>query len=414
MTEERKQLNRVLYWLGAGILLVAVFFTVRSLARDREPVRAVRVSRSILVNTVSTNGRVEPEMNYELHAPLAAIVTAIYVQPGDQVSAGKLLMQLNDVEARAKVAAAESGVKAAQAAVEAATHNGTQQERQQAESEIARARIEQVQARHDLDALIRLNATGAASVSEVSAARQRSELAETNLRASEEIAKNRFSAVEIERARSSLADAEAGLTEAREILAETSIHAPMDGTVYSLSAGKSEYVEAGKMVLELADLSHERVRAYFDEPEIGKLAVGQKIQIKWLAKPGRVWSAHIIRVPVTVIAFGTRSVGEVLVQIDDPDSGLLPDTNVTVTVTTSSEPNSMAIPREALHAENGKYFVYKVTDDQMHLMRTPVTIGTISLTQVAVLNGLQDGDQVATGSTSGQPLSEGIPIKVVQ
>jgi len=48
------------------------------------------------------------------------------------------------------------------------------------------------------------------------------------------------------------------------------------------------------------------------------------------------------------------------------------------------------------------------------LVRTPVTIGTINLTQVAILSGLQEGDRVATGSTNGQPLQEGIPIKVVR
>jgi HlyD family secretion protein len=164
----------------------------------------------------------------------------------------------------------------------------------------------------------------------------------------------------------------------------------------------------------MADLNHERVRAYFDEPEIGKLAVGQKIQIKWEAKLGRVWNGHIVRVPVTVITYGTRSVGEVLIQIDDADGGLLPDTNVTVTVTTSSEPNALTVPREALHAENSKFFVYKIATDGGSLIRVPVNIGTINLTQVAILSGLQDGDQVATGSTNGQPLQEGIPIKVVR
>jgi HlyD family secretion protein len=84
------------------------------------------------VSTISTNGRVEPEVNYEFHSPIATTVKAVYVQPGDQVAAGKLLMVLDDVQARARVATAESGVKAAQAALEAATHNGTQQERQAA------------------------------------------------------------------------------------------------------------------------------------------------------------------------------------------------------------------------------------------------------------------------------------------
>jgi HlyD family secretion protein len=78
------------------------------------------------------------------------------------------------------------------------------------------------------------------------------------------------------------------------------------------------------------------VRAYFDEPEIGQLAVGQKIQIKWDAKQGHIWNGHIELTPITVMNLGTRSVGEVLVKIDDLDGELLPDTNVTVTATISS------------------------------------------------------------------------------
>ena len=184
----------------------------------------------------------------------------------------------------------------------------------------------------------------------------------------------------------------------------------MAGTVYVLNAGATEFVEEGKLLLELADLHHQRVRAYFDEPEIGQLAVGQKIQIKWDAKPGLSWQGHIVRIPSTVITYGTRNVGEVLVQIDDVDGQLLPDTNVTVTVTTSSQSNALSIPREALHSENGKSYVYKVVDDQ--LVRTPVTIGTPNLTQAPILSGLKEGDWVATGTTNGLPLQEGIPITV--
>ena len=53
-------------------------------------------------NTISTNGRVEPEVNYQFYSPIATTVKAVYVQPGDQVKAGKLLMVLDDVEARAR------------------------------------------------------------------------------------------------------------------------------------------------------------------------------------------------------------------------------------------------------------------------------------------------------------------------
>jgi HlyD family secretion protein len=113
-----------------------------------------------------------------------------------------------------------------------------------------------------------------------------------------------------------------------------------------------------------------------------------------------------------VITYGTRNVGEVLIEIDDADGDLLPDTNVTVTVTTSSEPNTLSVPREALHSENGKPYVYKVVNNE--LVRTSVTTGTINIAQVAILSGLREGDWVATGTANGQPLQEGIPIKVAR
>lgn len=412
MNQDRKQTARLWFWRGSAVLLIVVFFAVRALTRDQLQVRVAAAADVQLVSTISTNGRVEPEMNYEVHSPIATTVKAVYVQPGDQVAAGKVLLVLDDVEARAREAAAESGVRTAQAALEAVTQNGTQQERQATAAEVLRERLERDNARRDLDALVKLNSTGAASGSEVAAARQRLDTAEVNLRASDQSANSRYSAAEIERARAALADAQANRAAAQQVVAQTVVRAPVAGTVYSLDAGPTEFVEQGKLLLQLADLHRERVRAYFDEPEIGRLAVGQKIQIKWDAKPGRIWSGHIERTPVTVINLGTRSVGEVLVKIDDVDSDLLPDTNVNVTVTLSSEPNSLSVPREALRVENGKPYVFKV--EKSELKRTYVTTGTINLTQVAILSGLQNGDLVATGTLSGQPLQEGVPIKVVR
>jgi len=412
MTQESKQMDRRWLWLGAVVVLIIVFFSVRSMTRDRLQIRAAQVAHASLVSTISTNGRVEPEENFEVHSPIATTVKAVYVQPGDRVAAGKLLLTLDDVQARARLATAESGVKAAEATLEAATHNGTQQERQVSASDIARARLDRDQARRDVEALTRLKSTGAASAGEVAAAQQRLDSAEATLHAAVESSESRYSPAEVERARAGVADAEANLAAARQVVGETSVRAPRAGTVYSLDARATDFAEQGKLLLQLADLRQERVRAYFDEPEIGKLAVGQKIQIKWDAKQGRVWNGHIERTPITVITFGTRNVGEVLVKIDDVDGDLLPDTNVTVTVTISSEPNALSVPREALHSEGGKPYVYRIVNDE--LKRVYVATGAINLTQVAILSGLQEGDWVATGAISGQPLQEGIPVKVVR
>ena len=409
--EEKKQSGRLWLWLGAAVLVVIVFFVARSFTRDRLPVREARVSRQQLVKQISTNGRVEPVSNYQVYSPMASTVKAVYVQQGDQVAAGKLLLELDDVQARARVATAESGEKAAQAGLDAATHNGSRQERQGAAADLARTRIDRDQARHDLDALTRLKATGAASSSEVAAAQQRLDSTEAAFHAAEESSNNRYAPSDIARAQAALADAEAGLAAARDVEAKTAPRAPFAGTVYSISVGRSDFAEEGRPLLQLADLHSLRVRAYFDEPEIGQLAVGQTVQIKWDGdpRPGHVWMGHIVRTPTTVVMYTTRTVGEALIEIDGGDGGLLPDTNVTVTVTTATQPNVLTVPREALHVENGKPFVFKVVGDS--LVRTSVVNGTPSLTLAPILSGLQEGDVVATGTTNGLPLQEGTPIK---
>jgi HlyD family secretion protein len=413
MVQERKQLSWRWAWIGAVLILVLVFISVRSLTRERLQVRAVQAAHKSLESTISTNGRVEPVMNYEVPSPISTTVKAVYVQAGDTVPAGKLIVVLDDMQARAKVATAQSAVKAAEAAVEAATHNGTREQQQASTAELNRARIDREQAQHDLDALTKLSASGAASPSEVAAARGRLDTANAALEASQTSSQGRYSSAEVARARSELEDAQANLAAAQHVEEETKAYAPAAGTVYDLEVKATQFIEEGKLLFQLADLNDVRVRAYFDEPEIGSLSVGQPIEIKWDGRPGRIWHGHIERVPVTVIHLETRTVGEVLVKLEDQEEGkLLPDTNVTVTVTTSSQANALSIPREALHMEGGKPYVFRIVKDE--LKRTPVVTGAINLTQVAILSGLNDGDWVATGTTTGQPLEEGVPIKEIR
>ena len=412
MVKERKQLDRKWLWIGAVVILIFVYFGARSLTRDRLPVRVAQVSQEPLASTISTNGMVEPVHNIEVHASVSALVKAVYVQAGDTVPAGKLLMQLDDIDARAKLASADSAVKAAQASLESTTQNGTLEQRQAATADVARNKLERDQAQRDVDALVKLSASGAASPSEVAAARQRLATAEANLHAAETTVQSRYSPAEVARAQAAVRDAEAGRQAAQQVLEQSAVHAPAAGTIYSLNVNATEFVEQGKLLLQMADLHQERVRAYFDEPEIGKLAVGQPILIKWDAKPGHVWHGRIERVPITIITSGTRNVGEVFIHIDDMDGQLLPETHVTVTATTSSQSNALSIPREALRSENGKTYVFKINGDE--LKKTFVVTGALNLTQVAILSGLQVGDWVATGTTTGQPLQEDVPIKRVQ
>jgi HlyD family secretion protein len=412
MAEEKTFNWRIWFWRGSAVLLVVIFFVARSMTRDKLSVRAAAASRTDLVSTISTNGIVEPVTNYEFHSPLPTAVREIYVRAGDHVNAGTLLMQLDDTSAKARVASAESALRAAQASLEQTRAGGTLEERQSLAQNISRARMDLDQATRSRASLEKLQATGAASASEVASARQQQAAAQEALDTLLARQHQRFGPEELARAQAQVAEAEAGLSSAREVLQQSTIRASVAGTVYSIPVSRSDFVEEGRLLLQLADLNHERVRAYFDEPEIGKLAVGQAIRITWDARHGKEWRGHIDQVPSTIITAGTRNVGEVQVGIDDANDGLLPETHVTVTATTATEANQLTVPREALHSENGHPYVFRVVNGS--LKRTPITVGTINLTQVAVQSGLSDGDMVATGSLNGLALEDGAVVKVVK
>jgi HlyD family secretion protein len=409
MAEARTQTRRWWLWAGSVLLLILVFLLAQNFLRERLPVRVAQVVRQSIQNTLSYNGRVEPISNFQFYSPLATTVKAVYVKEGDEVHPGKLMISLDDVQARAQVAAAESGVKTAEAMLYAATHNGTQAEQQAAASQIEQDRLASDQAQHNLNALKQLAASGAAAPGEVISAQEQLQSAQASLAAAEKSAKERYSPMDVARAQAALNEANASLAAAQHVEAQTTIISPISGTVYTLDATPSEFAEAGKLLLQMADLKKEQVRAFFDEPDVGRLALGQRVVIRWDAKPGREWHGHIAQLPASIVAYTTRNVGEVLIALEDSPDGLLPDTNVTVTVTISSENGALSMAREALHEQNGKYYVFKV--ERNSLRRVPVTIGPPNLTQVPILSGLAEGDVVATGTTNGQPLQENIPIK---
>jgi HlyD family secretion protein len=411
MATARKSNNRVL-WVAAALLLVTVFYGVRLVTRTKLPIRAAEAAREPLVKTLATNGKVEPQNNFEAHALSPGLVKAVYVHEGDHATKNKLLMMMDDTEARARLAASMAGLRGAQANYEAMRRGGTQEERLSLQGELTKAQADHDQAQRELTALEKLLVTGSASQGEVTSARQRLELATKNLKLVQDRMQGRYAPIDLEHAKAALADAQAGYAAAEEAVKAANVRAPFAGTVYAMPVSATEYVQQGDRLLQLADLSKVQVRAYFDEPEIGTLQLDQPIRIEWAAKPGRSWHGRILHVPSTIITYGTRNVGEVLVSVDDSDGTLLPSTNVTVTVTIKSVASAITVPREALHTEAGKDYVYTIAKEKLH--RTHVVIGAINLTQVQILSGINESDLVALGTTNGQPIQDGVPIKIVK
>ncbi len=411
MTIATRNNNNRWLWIVMALLAAGIVYSVRMVTRTRLPIRVAQVRRGDIVSTFSTNGIVEPITNFEAHAPYAGLVKAVFVHEGDHVSEGRLLIEMDDTEARTREASALAAVRAAQANYDSLTNGGSQQERYTLDGDKARTKADRDQAESQLATLKKLATQGAASAAEVAAAQQRLDQANASLHLLDLRKQSPYDAPDLEHAKAALEDAQSSYAAARKTLEEVSVHAPFAGTVYALPVSATEYIGQGDRLLEMADLTKVQVRAYFDEPEIGKLAVGLPIRIVWDALPLRSWQGHIARVPSTVVTYTTRHVGAAIVTVDNADGTLLPDTNVTVTVTTSSTPDVINIPREALHASGGQDFVYVL--DGETLRRTPVKTGIITLTSIQIVNGLHEGETVALGTANGQPIVDRVPVKVV-
>ncbi len=411
-TTETRRLNPLVL---SGIVLaglVLAVIAVRTFTRDTVEIRASAVNHQNLLRTVSTNGRVEPVEFFQAHAAAPGVVEKIYVEVGQKVKTGDLLIKMNDSDAVVKLASANSTLRAAELNNQNTQQNGSQEERIALEADLARAELRQKQAQTDLAALRQLQQKGAASPAEVSSAEQRLQDATTALESTRQRGTQRYGAGDLARAQAQVGEARAALTAARSSYAAANIRSPQSGTVYSIPVSTYDFVPAGDDLLDLADLNRIQVRAYFDEPEIGQLATGQAVKIVWDAKPNQTWHGHISRAPSTVITYGTRNVGECIITVDDARGDLLPNTNVTVTVTTSQRFNVLSVPREALHTEGSSDYVFRVINGK--LVRTPVQVGVVNLTRVEITGGLTEKDTVATTATSNRDLSNGLAVKIVE
>ena len=402
-------------WIVTTIaILAAVVLLASFMSREPAvPVRAVDAQRGTIRSVVSTNGKVEPLQNFEAHAPVGTTVKKILVREGDQVKKGQLLLQLNDAQARSQAARVQAQVLAAEADLNAIQKGGNHEEILILGSQITKARTDCDTAQRNLNALRRLREQGAASPGEIKNAEDQLNRANADLDLLLQKQKNRYSQPEIDRVEAQKSEAQAAYSAAEDLLNQLNIRAPFDGVVYSLPVQQGAYLNPGDLVLQEADLSKVRVRAFVDEPDIGRLAPGDKIEVTWDALPERTWEGAVSVVPAVIKLHGSRNVGETSCVVDNKDFKLLPNVNVGVTIITAEHRNVLTVPREAIHQDDdGKAYVYQIVNNE--LQRRQVQTSISNLTKVEVTGGLPENAVIALGPTNSKPLRNGLAVKVVR
>jgi HlyD family secretion protein len=399
-------------WIALGALVVLALIPVFT-RQGPLRVRTTTVERGPIRSLISTNGKVEPIRNFEAHAPIATTVKHLYVKEGERVHAGQLLLQLDDADLRSQAARAQAQIKAAQADQAEVKTGGTQEEVLTLDSQLTNARNTVDYDRRNLEALRRLEQQGAASPGEVKQAEDQLQHAQTDLTLLEQKKKDRYSQPEVAKVQAQGTEAEASYAAAEDALQKSTVRAPFDGVVYLLPVKQGAYVQTGDLLLEEGDLSQMVVHAFVDEPDIGRLTPGQKIEVTWDAIPGRIWNGTVGAIPADIKLHGARNVGEVTCAVDNSDHRLLPNVNVSVTIITAEDKNVLTLLREAVHMDDTKPYVYQVVNGQ--LKRSEVDVSLQNLTRVEITGGLADHAVVALSSVDPtKPLTSGARVRVVQ
>ena len=402
--------RRWLVW-AAGIVAAVVLLASFMSRDDAVLVRAAQAHRNTIRSVVSTNGKVEPIQSFEAHAPVGTTVKKLLVKEGDHVKKGQLLVQLDDAEARSQAARALSQVSAADADLSAIQSGGNREEVLTVEAQLTKAQGARDAAQRNLDALQRLQQKGAASPAEVKDAENQLARANVDLKLLQQKQKGRYSHPEIARVEAEKANAQSAHAAAEDVLSQLNIHAPFDGIVFSLPLHQGAYLNPGDLILQEADLTKVLVRAFVDEPDVGRLTPGQKIEVTWDAIPGRIWNGAVNTIPTVVKLRGTRNVGETTCVVDNHDFKLLPNINVGITIVTAEHRGVLTVPREAVRQDDSVPYVYEIVNNE--LQRRDVQTSVSNLTLVEVTSGISDNAEVALASVNSKPLHSGLPVKVV-
>src|SRR5580693_2963851 len=140
-TLETRRLNPFLLW-GIVLAVVALIVVgVRSFTREKLEIRVAAVNHQNLLSTVSTNGRVEPVEYFQAHAPAAGVVSKLYVEVGQKVKTGDLLVKMDDADTVARLATANSTLQSAQVNLQNLQQSGSQEERLALQADLSRAEM---------------------------------------------------------------------------------------------------------------------------------------------------------------------------------------------------------------------------------------------------------------------------------
>jgi RND family efflux transporter MFP subunit len=379
-----------LRWVAGGAVLVLLAILLTALARPRGvEVQIAEARRGDLVVPVQCDGTLEPPPGGELRSPETAVVAEVLAREGERVTAGTPLVRLENAELSQKALDAHS---------EALRLNA---EKAAAEADLAEGLREEKHRREVVEADERLLASGAIARATVETDERALKQAEDTTRS----ARTRLAGLEGSGSR--LALAERAATELERRSASLTFKAPASGVVYGLPRRTGEAVSAGQVVASVVDPGSRRVRARVDQPDLPRVAAGQRLVISFDGLPRERWEGRVTSVSPGLFPYEGRDVGEVLGEVADPSGKLPTNAVVEVQIIAGEKSGALLVSRAAVLRDGDRRYLYVLEDGRAK--RRDVQVGLSGLNEVEIVSGVAEKDRVILpGSAS---LSDGLRVK---
>ncbi len=434
--------KKVAIGAGVAVLLAAIIgFTVQQSHKNLVTVQTGKAQRLDLAAIVSASGEIKPKVYANIGANAFGKITHLYVKEGDRVKKGQLLAQLENVQPSADLNASQATLEVAQTDAVAATAalNTSLADLNRAKSDAEKAQLDwtRSQALYK-DALI--------AKSDYDTQKAAWQTAESGLAQAE--AKVAQARAQEDSANRHIAQNRANLRHAVDVLDKTTNVAPFDGVITDIPVREGETVvigiqnAQGSTLMTIADMSVITAEVEVDETDIVNVQLGQPAQVTIDAMPNRIFKGVVTEIGDNAIV---RSTGvsttqqttasqeakdfKVVVTLQDPPTEIRPGLSATAKITTASRSQALSIPIQALtvrkkadllaasgekdsveaaapqsdasnsgssDAKDEIQGVFVIRDRKAEFV--PVDTGIAGTTDIEVLKGLKDGDEIITGS----------------
>jgi HlyD family secretion protein len=439
--------------LGVLFVLVAaisVFAGIKYQQRGIVTVQTGKVVRQDLASVVTASGEIKPRnyINLGTNTMGPSRITQILVVEGDRVKKQQVVAKLESVQVEADVAAQRAAVGASQAessASEAAV-TAADQTIQTATATLQRAKAELERAQIDFGRTEKLWAEKLVARQEydtrASALKaQEAAVQEAEARLDQARADRQRIAAQLNATQRRVSQVQANLRRAADVLDKYNVYSPIDGVVTNLPVRVGETVVPGiqnspaSTVMTVADMSVITAEVKVDETDIVNVKLGQLADISIDAMPNRTFKGRVIEIGNTAILRSTGLAAsqsaissqeakdfKVVIGLDNPPEDIRPGLSCTAKVTTATRQTVLTIPIQALTvrqkgdlepkknggnpapadpiAEKARkeelQGVFVISGDKAEFRK--VETGITGATDIEVLSGLKEGDQIITGS----------------